>query len=106
MFISRSRRALQGREGYHWPSLRPIESAPMRLVHLAIVFALSASAFAADSAPGHSRIAQMAANPFAHRSTLPFELPPFDRIRDDDYRPVFEAGRAAAPPAGAPRPRH
>jgi len=31
-------------------------------------------------------------NPFAHPSTLPYELPPFDRIRDEDYLPAFEAG--------------
>jgi len=34
----------------------------------------------------------MADNPFAQPSTLPFQLPPFDRIRDDDYLPAFEAG--------------
>ncbi len=37
----------------------------------------------------------MADNPFAHPSTLPFELPPFDRIRDGDYAPAFEAGMHA-----------
>ena len=34
----------------------------------------------------------MADNPFAKPSTLPFQLPPFDRIRDSDYLPAFEAG--------------
>jgi len=34
----------------------------------------------------------MADNPFAQPSTLPFQLPPFDRIRDSDYLPAFEAG--------------
>jgi peptidyl-dipeptidase Dcp len=33
-------------------------------------------------------------NPFAKRSELPFELPPFDRIRDQDYAPAFKAGMA------------
>jgi len=36
----------------------------------------------------------MADNPFAAPSTQPFHLPPFDRIRDSDYRPAFEAGMA------------
>jgi len=36
----------------------------------------------------------MADNPFAAPSALPFHLPPFDRIRDSDYRPAFEAGMA------------
>ncbi len=33
-------------------------------------------------------------NPFAKRSALPFELPPFDRIHDQDYAPAFRAGMA------------
>ncbi len=37
----------------------------------------------------------MADNPFAQPSTLPFQLPPFDRIHDSDYLPAFEAGMAA-----------
>ena len=28
-------------------------------------------------------------NPFAHRSDLPYELPPFDAIRDEHYLPAF-----------------
>ena len=35
-----------------------------------------------------------ASNPFAARSTLPFELPPFDEIRDADFGPAIEAGMA------------
>jgi peptidyl-dipeptidase Dcp len=34
-------------------------------------------------------------NPFAQPSSLPYQLPPFDRIHDDDFRPAFEAGMAA-----------
>jgi peptidyl-dipeptidase Dcp len=33
-----------------------------------------------------------AENPFAHRSTLPFELPPFERIKIEHYLPAFYAG--------------
>jgi peptidyl-dipeptidase Dcp len=33
--------------------------------------------------------------PFAERSTLPYQLPPFDKIRDGDFLPGFEAGMAA-----------
>ena len=33
-------------------------------------------------------------NPFARPSTLPYKLPPFDRIKDADFRPAFEAGMA------------
>ena len=31
-------------------------------------------------------------NPFRKESPLPYQLPPFDRIKDSDYRPAFEAG--------------
>ena len=31
-------------------------------------------------------------NPFFEPSALPFETPPFDRIRDEDYLPAIEAG--------------
>jgi peptidyl-dipeptidase Dcp len=33
-------------------------------------------------------------NPFAQPSTLPFQLPPFDKIRDADFAPAFAAGMA------------
>src|SRR5215831_20098114 len=31
-------------------------------------------------------------NPFLKQSPLPYQLPPFDKIKDSDYRPAFEAG--------------
>jgi peptidyl-dipeptidase Dcp len=34
------------------------------------------------------------ANPFFQPSTLPYQLPPFDQIKDADFRPAFEAGMA------------
>src|SRR5262249_39328884 len=33
-------------------------------------------------------------NPFFEASTLPYHLPPFDKIKDDDYAPAFERGMA------------
>ena len=33
-------------------------------------------------------------NPFYAPSTLPFEAPPFDRIKDEDFQPAIEAGMA------------
>jgi peptidyl-dipeptidase Dcp len=35
-----------------------------------------------------------AVNPFLQPSSLPFHLPPFDRIKDADFAPAFEAGMA------------
>ena len=37
----------------------------------------------------------MAENPFLNLSTLPFHLPPFDRIKDADYLPAFEEAMRA-----------
>ena len=31
-------------------------------------------------------------NPFAKPSLLPFQAPPFDKIKDTDYQPAIEAG--------------
>ena len=36
-----------------------------------------------------------AGNPFYAESTLPFHVPPFDRIKDSDFEPAIEAGIAA-----------
>src|ERR1035437_9851887 len=33
-------------------------------------------------------------NPFYSASTLPYQAPPFDRIKDTDYQPALEAGMA------------
>ncbi len=33
-----------------------------------------------------------AANPFSTASTLPYQAPRFDIIRDGDYQPAFEEG--------------
>jgi peptidyl-dipeptidase Dcp len=41
-----------------------------------------------------AQVALPASNPFARPSTLPYEAPPFDRIKDADYQPAIEAGMA------------
>ena len=66
----------------------------MRNAHLAILAAALLSTAGAAAEPAHetARTSPMADNPFAQPSTLAFQLPPFDRIRDSDYRPAFEAG--------------
>jgi peptidyl-dipeptidase Dcp len=46
-----------------------------------------ASAAAAIEGPGFSN-----ANPFARRSSLPYQAPPFDRIHNADYQPAIEEG--------------
>jgi len=69
----------------------------MRIYWLGVLAAaFTTTTFAAGyaAAAGNPRTAAMADNPFAAPSTLAFHLPPFDRIRDSDYRPAFEAGMA------------
>ena len=51
----------------------------------------------ADTAPAKASTAAPAAevsavNPFLSPSTLPFEAPPFDKIKDGDYQPALEEG--------------
>jgi peptidyl-dipeptidase Dcp len=53
---------------------------------MAIAFSATADlAAAADFGPN---------NPFFAPSTLPFQAPPFDKIKDSDYQPAIEAGMA------------
>ncbi|HEX7113096.1 MAG TPA: peptidyl-dipeptidase Dcp [Mizugakiibacter sp.] len=56
----------------------------IRLLAAACAVALGAAVAAADAAP--------AANPFFAKSTLPFQAPPFDKIKDADYQPALEEG--------------
>ena len=48
------------------------------------------------NSPGSSApaVAAPSENPFLRPSTLPYEMPPFDKITDASYRPAFEAGMA------------
>ncbi len=49
---------------------------------------------AAVPAPAAAPVPTSTANVFLQPSTLPYEIPPFDRISDASYRPAFEAGMA------------
>lgn len=47
-----------------------------------------------ESAPANTPQQLSADNPFAKPSTLPYYLPAFDRVKDADFRPAFDAGMA------------
>lgn len=49
------------------------------------------AASTAATTPASSATA-MTSNPFFNASTLPFQAPPFDKIKDGDYQPAFEEG--------------
>lgn len=65
-----------------------------RLVLLAALPLMAALAAAADTKDaGNTTMA--VDNPFAHPSPLPFEFPQFDKIKDSDYLPAYQAGMRA-----------
>ena len=61
---------------------------------LAIALSLAAPLAAAqDAAPAPSQENPVSANPFFARSTLPYQLPPFDQIRDEHFAPPARTRR-------------
>ncbi|NGP53032.1 M3 family metallopeptidase [Thioalkalivibrio sp. XN8] len=64
----------------------------------ALPFALAAAAafggYASQLAAEQPAAADAAANPFFTASALPYQVPPFDQIRDEHYLPAFERGMA------------
>ncbi len=52
----------------------------------------SAQGVPAPAAPHATGSAAASANPFFTASPLPFQAPPFDRIKDSDYQPALEEG--------------
>jgi len=67
----------------------------MRLPFAAVLLtAMTTSAAVPIAAAAQTAAPLPASNPFAKPSTLPFEAPPFDRIKDADYQPALEAGMA------------
>ncbi|MFG1172623.1 peptidyl-dipeptidase Dcp [Erwiniaceae bacterium CAU 1747] len=66
----------------------------IRPAHYALFMALSVSVptlVAAESSKENSLMSTRQVNPFNQPSTLPFQAPPFDHIRDEDYRPALES---------------
>ena len=66
------------------------------LAATATIMLMSTTALAQTAAPAAKASASLpASNPFAQASTLPFQAPPFDRIKSGDYAPALLAGMAA-----------
>jgi peptidyl-dipeptidase Dcp len=62
----------------------------MKRPQLLIVAAAIALATAVHAAPTPAGLNP--SNPFAKPSSLPFQYPPFDKIKDEHFKPAFEAG--------------
>jgi peptidyl-dipeptidase Dcp len=61
----------------------------------AMLLAATVSAFAADPSPGSSpTLSPMTDNPLLTESTLPYHIPPFDKIKDEHFAPAIERGMA------------
>jgi peptidyl-dipeptidase Dcp len=56
---------------------------------------LTMSTVLAACAPASKQAALPDSNPFAAPSPLPFQYPQFDRVKDTDFAPAFDAGMAA-----------
>ena len=62
---------------------------------MCLLTAASAVALSSAAAPAFAAGAEFGpSNPFYAASTLPFQAPPFDKIKDSDYQPAIEAGMA------------
>src|SRR5208337_3373385 len=57
-----------------------------------ISVALGAASVSAQTQPAIAEYGPN--NPFYAPSTLPFDAPPFDQIKDSDYQPAIDAGMA------------
>ena len=73
-----------GHFGLHCMVMRNIIVLTLALLALMTIPEI-ATAAAADFGPS---------NPFFAPSTLPYQTPPFDKIKDEDYQPAIEAGMA------------
>ena len=65
----------------------------MRFLQISTLITVGALTFAPGNLWGKS-MSFGPANPFYAPSTLPFQAPPFDKIKDADYQPAIEAGIA------------
>lgn len=81
----------------------PTSDSPVNKFHISLALAGTLSVMVAacsshktpDADVGkQSSAATETVNPFFAQSTLPFQYPPFDQIRDSDYVPAFEKGMA------------
>ncbi len=75
--------------------IRVFAGISMAAVVVPATIAAAASVLIGFAAPARCRGSEFrACQPFYSPSHLPFQAPPFDRIKDSDYRPAIEAGMA------------
>src|SRR5688572_23746478 len=47
-----------------------------------------------ETATQDTQVDAAASNPFYAKSTLPYQYPPFDKVKDEHYRPAYDRGMA------------
>jgi peptidyl-dipeptidase Dcp len=66
-----------------------------KLSRVGTLIAAGSMAIGSSAAPSLAAATDFGpSNPFYAPSTLPFQAPPFDKIKDSDYQPAIEAGMA------------
>ncbi len=70
-----------------------LQSSKQFMLKLMSAFIL-AGAIATGTSPAPAETNFGPSNPFYAPSSLPFQAPPFDKIKDEDYQPAIEAGMA------------
>src|ERR1700740_1977517 len=66
-----------------------------KLARVGTLIAAGSMAITSSATPGLAADSGFApSNPFYAPSKLPFQAPPFDKIKDSDYQPAIEAGMA------------
>ena len=66
----------------------------MTLSRLSVLIAAGVMALGSKPTTSDTHMTFGPTNPFYAPSTLPFQAPPFDKIKDSDYQPAIEAGMA------------
>ena len=61
-------------------------------VSIAVILTLSVSSRLTGQQPGAPPAPALSTNPFFSASPLPYQAPPFDRIKESDYAPAIEEG--------------
>jgi peptidyl-dipeptidase Dcp len=62
------------------------------ILPLAALVGIMASCKNSSSSSNSSGADSLSSNPLITASTLPFQAPPFDKIKDEDYKPALEEG--------------
>lgn len=64
----------------------------IRLLLILFIGIMSFNCFKSNNNPSNENMGTNNKNPFFTKSELPYQAPPFDKIKDNDYKPAIEEG--------------